>query len=76
MKRHQVPSAALPAHLVNLEPKPRYDDRSASLTTLHVTERCAGCPWPAVCGRDKTCWEIERGQGWSRSRADLRILKR
>ena len=72
VRRHRPPVEVLPAHLVSLDPKPRYEDTRASLTTLCVTVRCEGCPWLDVCGRDQTCWELERGREWSRSRADLR----
>lgn len=47
--------------------RPTPDIQRVSLTTLRVSERCHGCPWPRVCGTDETCWRLEREQPWKRS---------
>lgn len=76
MRRHVPSQQGLPLSMVSLDPAVAYRDRVSSLTTMVVTERCDGCAWPAVCEGDRTCWEMERGRDWSRSRADLRRLTR
>lgn len=68
--RDRAEQGCLPLSMAII-PGKTFHDEPSSLTTLHITERCAECPWPAVCEQDVTCWELDRGQGWARSKVDL-----
>lgn len=70
--RDKIEQGCLPLSMATVQSGPSYDDQVSELTTLCVSGRCADCPWPAVCEGDQTCWEQERGQGWSRSSVELR----